>query len=764
MMIDSAFWRWSKRRQQIDWSTTNSSPLAQIDLQSLSDAVVRTSDGAFCAFRALAESAAVHGEAFVGKIEGGLAPLAFQGGFVFGQKTGRDHSSGIVCARQGAGSETNSGLESALIEAIEALPEAFVLYDANDRLIICSEQYRRLYPSVAELIKPGVYFPELVRQSVERGVFRISGDEENWAERRISFHQAGIGFFEQQLSDGRWIQVSERRTPSGRTTSIRSDITVLKEREQDLRAAHARAEAQTVMRTQFIAKVGHELRNPLNVVFGIAQLLEAEPMPKRQKALINSLLDAARATRDVLNDILDVATVSSGHVDIRCEPAPPRPLIEEIANIGRAMAQRNGLKFRSRISKDLPDLMITDTRRLRQIVLNLLGNAFKYTHSGAVTLGASSHRRGHGNLMLRLTVADSGSGIPKAPHRLFAPYARETVHVAAGIEGFGLGLAISQELADAIGATIGIAPGARRGTRAWVEVPAAGGTEAWRRPSRARSADVASGPPLSVLVVDDEQTNLIVADALLKRLGHEVTTALGGEQGLRALEQRRYEAILLDIAMDDVSGIDLARRIRATEAGDARNAIIAMTGNVMPSDVKTYLAAGFTGFVEKPVCLDDLAAVLAATRDRTSGAGILQPRDRLRFSPRVDTASLFDASRLDRMVIEIGRDKVTAIILSGLTTFHELDRELHETVGDADVLARLLHKARAVAGLFGLKGLADAGARADLDRKGRLSSQGSAGLRAHLADAMIRMKAYAQTLEEPPPPSEGHFLAEDSSL
>jgi signal transduction histidine kinase/ActR/RegA family two-component response regulator len=745
-----ALWNWSSNSNRVVWTDPSSSipmPTAKRRRPSEEDAQVEL-DGTSVTLSGLARTAAEDNRAFAARVVTCPAFPALEGGLVFGQRVGRHGASGAVFRQRVENS--NRGLTSALIEGIEALPEAFVLYDAQDRLLICNEQYRGLYPTVADLMVPGMYFPDLVRDSIRRGVFKINEDEEVWAERRISFHRAGIGFFEQQLSDGRWIQVSERRTASGGITSIRADITVLKERERDLRAARAQAEAESAMRTQFIAKVGHELRNPLNVIFGVAQLLEGEEMSKRHKAMMSSLLGAARSMRDVLNDILDVASVSSGHVDIRHETVECRPLLEEMANIAKLMADQKGLKFYSRVRKDLPDSVATDPRRLRQIILNLLGNAFKFTSSGTISFAASTGRTDKGAPVIRITITDTGPGIAKdRKDELFTPYSRQKEHIEAGIEGHGLGLSICEELAQAIGARVGLSPAARRGTRAWVEVPIASKDEVMQTRTVARERRTfAASPPLNVLVVDDEQTNLIVVEALLKRLGHKVTTALDGVEGLHALRRGSYDAILLDISMQEMSGIDVARKIAVMDLGGRHPPIIALTGNALPEEVKTYFAAGFTGFVEKPVSLEQLAEALAATRV-PEGVSVLQPRDRIRFPQRADAASTFDSARLDRMVVDIGRDNVHAIIVAAIATFRQTVTELAKRSSDPGRLGRLLHKLHSAAGLFGLDELAAKAFDSRPTGERAISRPQAEALRADLTKAIAQMQAYASELQAP---------------
>lgn len=713
------------------------------------DPLIRLDDGRAMLLSAAARHACTEGDAFSGRIAG--TPDQSEAGtvwmWIMGARVDRYHASGALLP---PADDSDSGradeLTKALIEGIEALPEAFVLYDAEDRMIICNEQYRRLYAQVADIMVPGLLFRDVVAESLDRGVFQLEEDKLTWAERRISFHQAGIGFFEQHLADGKWIQVSERRTASGGTTSIRADITVLKERERDLRAARAQAEAEIAERTQFIAKVGHELRNPLNVVFSISQLLAGETMSRQHRTMIETLFGAASAMRDVLNDILDVAAVRSGHVNIRPQVIETRRFLKEMINIARVMKGQKKIVLRSHTDRGLPLRILTDPRRLRQILLNLLGNAFKYTPSGSVAIESSVRLSPSSGPVLRIAITDSGPGIAnRLKERLLAPYTRQREHVLTQSDGLGLGLAISAELARGIGAHLGVEPGARGGTCAWIEIPVKAENEMTDPlPVASLRPVVETGQSLDVLVVDDESTNLIVADAVLRRLGHRVTTTGDCRAALQLLEQNSYDAVLLDIAMPEMSGIDIARAMVADRPNAGNTAMIAMTGNVLPEDIKTYFAAGFTGFVEKPVEIYDLAEALAACRQDHGRKPLLQPTDRARF-PRQEAARTFDRAALDRMVGDIGHDNVTSIISTGIETFRQTLAACDGGAGEP--LVRLLHKVHSVAELLGLNELALHTTRREQRNAPAMTSLQLEILQDVLLRAIVQMESYALDLE-----------------
>lgn len=768
-------WNWGGIRGDIRWALparglSGAEVLAFLGIAD-PDPVVDARDGR--PPRRLSALVAEKGfDAFSGRVLGWPDEGQFTGAQIAGATAGKRRASGTAIlplpdaadARAESPGGATATLERAkkadpdftrtLIEAIEALPEAFVLYDADDRMVVCNEQYRRLYPTVADMMRPGMSFQDVLKESVRRDVFHLTEDAEVWTRRRLSFHRASIGFFEQHLADGRWIQVSERKTPSGGTTSIRADITVLKEREWNLRAALAKAEDEIAARTRFVAKVGHELRNPLNVVYNIAQMLSEETLPPAYRGMVKTLFGAASAMRDVLGDVLDVTSLRTGQLNIRQQTTPTRPLLREIVGFARLMARRNGVSFRSHTDRDLPPRILTDPGRIRQILFNLLGNAFKYAPAGSVVMGSAVSTAPDGAPVLRISVTDSGKGIDSALGRqLFTPYTRQREHRLAGIDGLGLGLSISEELAGALGATLGVASVETGGTCAWIELPVYPEEVLSQSPAPQPPAPVttASGPALDILVVDDEPANLIVAEAVLRRLGHAVTTAQSGQEALGLLLERSFDAALLDISMPDMSGLELADAIVTGGIAEKSMALIAMTGNVMPADIKTYFDAGVTAFIEKPIDVQALAETLSSLRGGPGGKPPLQPEERVRF-PRHEKHGTFDRAALDRMLDDIGPENVAAIVTSGMATFRSALALITGSRFSADELHRSLHKVHAVAGLLGfdrLAALADDPEPADAHK----------ALQEALALAVTQMEGYALEVSVATPYAGGRELS-----
>jgi CheY-like chemotaxis protein/nitrogen-specific signal transduction histidine kinase len=408
--------------------------------------------------------------------------------------------------------------------------------------------------------------------------------------------------------------MSERRTPWGGIVCIRSNLTPLKQRETELRAAKDQAEAATEAKSRFLAVISHELRTPMNGVLGLAQSLACGSLTSRQRSHVDTIVSSARALVGLLDDILDISRIEQGQIQIETKPVQLRATLDEIVHLFEALAKQKDLALNVRIADDAPGTVLADPLRLRQILINLVNNALKFTESGFVEITAATATTGR----LRLSVRDSGPGIDRRDlAMLFQPFSR--VETATGLEGAGLGLAICKQLAEAMGGAVGVESRVGGGSVFWVELAsgpqaAAAGDAIVRRSAEARS--------LRVLVVDDDPINVLVASALLEQLGHRITVRRSGAAAMRLLARRSFDVVLLDIAMPGEDGVAVARRIRRLRSARRQVPILAMTAKVMPDSIAEYAAAGIDGVVPKPIILDHLESALAKFA-APSGAGEL---------------------------------------------------------------------------------------------------------------------------------------------
>jgi signal transduction histidine kinase/CheY-like chemotaxis protein len=342
-------------------------------------------------------------------------------------------------------------------------------------------------------------------------------------------------------------------------------ITVLNKQRKALLAARAEAEAANRAKDQFLASMSHELRTPLHAILGYADLIREGALtePAREDALA-TIAGSGRHLLSVINDLLDLSRIRSGHLELNPTPVQLLALLEEIAAMVRVDAQKKRLAFTLQVPADLPGLVMADDKRIRQILLNLLGNAIKFTDVGRVTLSVQALAAGEGRVQLRVSVEDTGMGIaPEDKSRIFAPF-EQTEQGRRREAGVGLGLAISQELAHRMGGVIEVdsEPGAGSRFRFTVELPLVHQQEI-AAPERAHIVGY-EGPRRSILVADDQEENRQLLRRMLESLGFDVALADDGRGALAASRERRPDLIVMDLRMPEMDGFEAAHTIRQT--------------------------------------------------------------------------------------------------------------------------------------------------------------------------------------------------------
>jgi CheY-like chemotaxis protein len=348
----------------------------------------------------------------------------------------------------------------------------------------------------------------------------------------------------------------------------------------------------------------------MNGVMGVLHLLKTETLSDEGRSMLEEALSCGQMLAELLNDVIDFSKIEAGRLEMNREAVDPRALIEGVARLLRPQAEAKNLQLIVEAEEGVGWVM-SDPVRLRQALFNLVGNAVKFTLKGQVTVRAHLRHTSAGQ-MLRLEIADTGVGIPEAVQpRIFTRFDQGDASTTRKFGGSGLGLSITQRLAEMMGGAVGFASAEGLGSVFWIEVAAEGADAPVAEPATAD--DWLGG--LRVLVVEDNATNRMIATKLLQNLGAVVDTAADGLQGVEAAARGGFDLILMDVQMPGIDGLEAARRIRALGGLAAATPIVALTANVLSHQRQSYLEAGMDGVVGKPIS----PAALLAEISRLAG-------------------------------------------------------------------------------------------------------------------------------------------------
>jgi PAS domain S-box-containing protein len=577
-----------------------------------------------------------------------------------------------------------------LIDAVESISEGFVLFDDEDRFVLTNTNYRRLWSGVADLCVPGTPFATVIRANVERDLQEFGPEGgEAWIRKVMEWHGACGQAMEFHMKDGRWIRAIERRTSTGGIVGIRTDVTAVKQAEaalrqrvEDLEEARSRlerqgrelaamaadlatardaAEAASRTKSEFLANMSHEIRTPMNGIIGMNSLLLQTRLTAKQREYAVAVRDSAEALLTVINDVLDISKLEAGKVALEAIDFDLVDAVESAVGLLRPQANERGIALSVSIKPAARAGFYGDPTRLRQILLNLVGNAVKFTERGrvAIEVGLSAargplsdsrraalrHDQGsRAPPRVRFAITDTGIGMSEEVRaKLFQTFSQADSSITRRFGGTGLGLAIARQLVELMDGEIGVDSAVGRGSRFWFEIP----LPFAQNPTIGRRALPEKLAQLRVLIVDDIAVNRRMLAGQLGALGIAAASASDDGQALAELERawnqgRPFDLVIIDHRMLQLSGAALVRRMRENPAIAETKLLLASSGgdDALPAAAQAIADAVLIKPIREQSLLDSFT--------RLFGSAVAPPRP----SRRPRTKRRMPARRLRVLLAE----------------------------------------------------------------------------------------------------------------
>ncbi len=508
--------------------------------------------------------------------------------------------------------------QTILRAAVDNISQGLLVVDAGRHVPVLNTRAVELLGLPPALATPGVAFDALLNWQIEAGEFEGPEAEAVRTLVRAGGIEQGSSMYRRTRRNGTVLEVRTKALATGLAVRTITDVTEEEQYARVLADARDAAEAAAQARSEFLAVASHEIRTPLNGVIGVAELLDAMELRPEQRNYVRLIKDSGNHLLALINDILDFSRLEASRVQLEAVDFDPAAVMRDVAGLFHAQASAKGLDLSVRTAKTVPASVTGDPGRLRQVLLNLVSNAIKFTDTGRVVISLDQDPEQGGRVRLLFSIADTGIGIaPEAVSQIFEDFTQVDGSISRRFGGSGLGLAICRGLVTLMDGAITVESQAGIGStfRFDVVLPLSVtvSAEAVVAP---RTGDPGSAAELYVLVAEDNPTNQLVVLRLLERLGHRAEAAGDGAEAIAALGRRRYDLVLMDVMMPEMDGLTATRRIREAERPGQHMTIVGLTAGSNADNLADCLAAGMDAAATKPITLASLRAVIAEGIDR----------------------------------------------------------------------------------------------------------------------------------------------------